>query len=167
MGLEKVIPDMRALRGLHAPARPLGHRTARDHLRVALPGPHRARRSTSSWWTTAAQVAGRRGTPQHAQSTCAAARLPNTCPSTGAREVTLLLFHSRAAGHQPQHAPFAEGPPRQCLGLLAVLLLLRRYAPAKIDLGGADHKWRQQLDALHLADPRKKRPSKGMDAAMA
>ena len=39
--------------------------------------------------------------------------------------------------------------------------------PAKIDLGEQIYKWRQQLDALHLADPKKKAAVKGMDAAMA
>ena len=39
--------------------------------------------------------------------------------------------------------------------------------PAKIDLGEQIYKWRQQLDALHLADPKKKAAVKGMDAVMA
>ena len=36
----------------------------------------------------------------------------------------LLLFHSRAAGHQPLDAALAAAAPRQCLGLHALLLLL-------------------------------------------
>lgn len=37
MGIEKVIPDMEALGGLHAPAGAFGHRTARHELHLALP----------------------------------------------------------------------------------------------------------------------------------
>lgn len=39
--------------------------------------------------------------------------------------------------------------------------------PAKIDLGEQIYLWRQQLDALHLADPVKKAAVKGMDFVMA
>ncbi len=39
--------------------------------------------------------------------------------------------------------------------------------PAKIDLGEQIYLWRQQLDALHLADPTKKAAVKGMDFVMA
>ena len=122
MGLEKVIPDMRAL----AVFTRLLARSGTGQP-VALPqactGQTDTRRDRGQ---RPLGVAGRCRAPQHAQMP-ALRRLHEYLPRLPALgRLFLLLFHPRAAGHQPVDAAFAEAPPRQCLGLLAVLLLLGR-----------------------------------------
>lgn len=127
MGLEKVIPDMRALAvftrllARSGTGQPVTSYTSlyrkpapgkRIHVVIVDNG--------RSEWLADARA------PQHAQMP-ALRRLYEYLPCLPALgRLFLLLFHPRAAGHQPVDAAFAEAPPRQCLGLLAVLLLLGR-----------------------------------------
>lgn len=139
MGLEKVIPDMRALGVFTRLLARSGTGQARDDLHVALP-PARARAADPCRHRRQRPVgvAGRCRAPQHAQVP-ALRRLHehlSGLPPFG--RLLLLLFYPRAAGHQPLDAAFAAAAPRQCLGLHALLLLLGRLPgedrPRRADL---------------------------------
>ena len=134
MGLEKVIPDMRALgvftRLLARSGTGQPVTTYTSLYRRPAPGKEihviLVDNGRSEWLADA----------EHRNMLkCLHEHLPGL-PALG--RLLLLLFHTRTAGHQPRHAPFAEGPPRQRLGLLAVLLLLggmpREDRPRRADL---------------------------------
>ena len=115
MGLEKVIPDMRALAvftrllARSGTGQPVTSYTSlyrkpapgkRIHVVIVDNG-------RSEWLADAAH--------RNMLKCLRCGSCMNTCP-----------VYRRSGGYQPVDAAFAEAPPRQCLGLLAVLLLLGR-----------------------------------------
>ena len=124
MGLEKVIPDMRALAvftrllARSGTGQPVTSYTSlyrkpapgkRIHVVIVDNG-------RSEWLADAAH--------RNMLKCLRCGACMNTCPvyrRSGGYSYSYFI-----AGHQPVDAAFAEAPPRQCLGLLAVLLLLGR-----------------------------------------
>lgn len=124
MGIEKVIPDMRALavftRLLARSGTGQPVTTYTSLYRRPAPGKRihviLVDNGRSEW------LADARHRNMLKCLRCGACMNLPRLPSFG--RLLLLVLHPRTAGHQPLDAALAGAPPRQRLGLLAVLLLL-------------------------------------------
>ena len=167
MGLEKVIPDMRALgvftRLLARSGTGQPVTTYTSLYRRPAPGKEihviLVDNGRSEWLADAEH--------RNMLKCLRCGACMNTCP-----------VYRRSGGYS--YSYFIPGPLGINLGMLrspkahhgnvsacSLCYSCSGVCPAKIDLGEQIYKWRQQLDALHLADPKKKAAVKGMDAAMA
>lgn len=167
MGLEKVIPDMRALgvftRLLARSGTGQPVTTYTSLYRRPAPGKEihviLVDNGRSEWLADAEH--------RNMLKCLRCGACMNTCP-----------VYRRSGGYS--YSYFIPGPLGINLGMLrspkahhgnvsacSLCYSCSGVCPAKIDLGEQIYKWRQQLDALHLADPKKKAAVKGMDAVMA
>ena len=165
MGLEKVIPDMRALAvftrllARSGTGQPVTSYTSlyrkpapgkRIHVVIVDNG-------RSEWLADAAH--------RNMLKCLRCGACMNTCPVYRRSGGYSYSYFIPGAGHQPVDAAFAEAPPRQCLGLLAVLLLLGRMPGDDRPRGNrfthGGRSWRPCI-----ARPVKKLTVKGMDFIM-
>ena len=166
MGLEKVIPDMRALgvftRLLARSGTGQPVTTYTSLYRRPAPGRQIhvviVDNGRSEWLADAAH--------RNMLKCLRCGACMNTCP-----------VYRRSGGYS--YSYFIPGPlginlsmlrsPQQHRGNVSACTLCYSCSgvcPAKIDLGEQIYLWRQQLDSLHLADPVKKMAVKGMDFVM-
>lgn len=166
MGLEKVIPDMRALgvftRLLARSGTGQPVTTYTSLYRRSAPGRQIhvviVDNGRSEWLADAAH--------RNMLKCLRCGACMNTCP-----------VYRRSGGYS--YSYFIPGPlginlsmlrsPQQHRGNVSACTLCYSCSgvcPAKIDLGEQIYLWRQQLDSLHLADPVKKMAVKGMDFVM-
>lgn len=166
MGLEKVIPDMRALgvftRLLARSGTGQPVTTYTSLYRKPAPGKRihviLVDNGRSEWLANAAH--------RNMLKCLRCGACMNTCP-----------VYRRSGGYS--YSYFIPGPLGINLGMLrspkchhgnvsacSLCYSCSEVCPAKIDLGEQIYAWRQQLDSLHLADSEKKLMVKGMDVVM-